>query len=344
MIIYGSSVSDETYLGVYYKGMLLIPSQKYSREVIRSINRAQTRVYVLALIVQQAHDADTIIHALNAAAHRGVDVRLMMDFSTYSYLNGHLKLSGIYTPQSRLATDMVNRLRSSGVHCQWLGMHHPFLFAGRTHAKWIIADNEVYSFGGINLQPDFTQEADFMLRVHDKSVAETLARLHLSIAQADKVDAAFLSQSVGCRHGTVLLDGGIPGDSIIYRRAKKLTSIASRVVVVTQYAPTGSLAKLIAQKPYAAYYNQPTSHDALTNALIWYGKKRYGITNSYTKDRYIHAKFMICTMKDGSKTAITGSHNFISYGGWLGTREVALETSDAEIIAQLESYHERYIA
>jgi cardiolipin synthase len=43
-------------------------------------------------------------------------------------------------------------------------------------------------------------------------------------------------------------------------------------------------------------------------------------------------------MQDGTKRAITGSHNFAYTGVLLGTREIALETADPTIISQLEEF------
>ena len=62
------------------------------------------------------------------------------------------------------------------------------------------------------------------------------------------------------------------------------------------------------------------------------------LTTNYERDRYLHAKCIIFSFKDGSKTAITGSHNFVNGGVLLGTREVALETKEPSIIAQLEDF------
>nr|MBP6038525.1 hypothetical protein [Candidatus Saccharimonas sp.] len=59
---------------------------------------------------------------------------------------------------------------------------------------------------------------------------------------------------------------------------------------------------------------------------------------------YLHAKFMIGTMPDGSKRAITGSHNFMFGSGLMGTREIALETTDTKIIRQLERFIDTYVA
>lgn len=47
---------------------------------------------------------------------------------------------------------------------------------------------------------------------------------------------------------------------------------------------------------------------------------------------------MIFTMPDGSKIALTGSHNFQNGGVILGTRELCLETSSPQIISELEVF------
>lgn len=320
----------------------LVTSKRYSTVVVDAINNAQKRVFVLALIIQQSKDTTEIMTALTRASHRGVDVQVMADFSTYSYTHGH-KPSTIYAKSMRVATDMVNRLRSSGAHFTWLGMQQPFVFAGRTHSKWIVCDDQVFAFGGINLYADFKQDHDFMFMFESAELAELITTEHRSIQAASTVDAAYLSSSIDTTYGTVLIDGGIPFDSLIYRRSLELIDSAQSVLMVTQYCPTGKLAHKIKDIPYSVYFNHP-SRDLLTNALITTGKKLSGIINSYTGSSYIHAKFMIVTHKNGSKTAITGSHNFISYGGILGTREISLETTNPRIIAGLELFYTKYIA
>jgi cardiolipin synthase len=64
----------------------------------------------------------------------------------------------------------------------------------------------------------------------------------------------------------------------------------------------------------------------------------------YTRTRYLHAKFMIFTMADGRKVALTGSHNFSGTGVLLGTREMALQTEDPRIIEQLEEFWKQHVA
>ena len=52
---------------------------------------------------------------------------------------------------------------------------------------------------------------------------------------------------------------------------------------------------------------------------------------------------MVATLPDGSKSAIAGSHNFMFGSGFVGTREVAIETSDPRLIQQLERFRRDHI-
>ncbi len=322
----------------------LVTSKAYSRRVIRAIQDARSRVYVVSLTIQQHDDPSDIIRALTRAAERGVDVHVIGDYTTHMYMNGHLNPYYGLFKQIKNARELANRLRSHGIKFDWVGSRSPFLFAGRTHMKWIITDDSVFSFGGINLHETFSDDIDFQLEIVDKDLSDNLANEHLLMVSANHLEAPRLSCSFSSIYGEVLIDGGIVFDSIIYRRAVELASSAQHILMVTQYCPTGKLAKAIRQTKHNIYYNNPSTKDLFTNLLIKFGQKLTNIDNDYSKGQYIHAKFMIVTHANGSKTAITGSHNFISYGGILGTREIALQTSDPIIIGALEQYYKKYIA
>ena len=92
------------------------------------------------------------------------------------------------------------------------------------------------------------------------------------------------------------------------------------------------------------YFNPWNQAKSLNALFIRVESKLTGLKTRYTRSAYIHGKFIIYTMPDGSKVAITGSHNFAQGGVWLGTREIALETRDSHVIKQLEQFLEKYIA
>lgn len=80
--------------------------------------------------------------ALQAAAHRGVTVRLLLDTFGSSRIRG-----------------WVPGLRAAGVHVAWYNpwrpWSHPFQ---RTHRKLIVVDGRSASIGGINVAAEFSEE------------------------------------------------------------------------------------------------------------------------------------------------------------------------------------------
>ena len=84
-----------------------------------------------------------------------------------------------------------------------------------------MVDDTVYSFGGVNLDAQGATNADFMLRITDHRLAEDLVRVYARTRRANSRFSGFRSSALKYGKDQVLVDGGIPGDSIIYRRALK---------------------------------------------------------------------------------------------------------------------------
>ena len=144
----------------------------------------------------------------------------------------------------------------------------------------------------------------------------------------------------------MLLDGGKINRSIIYKHAVRLAKKAESILLVSQYCPAGELARILKKKPATSIYFNPkgSAKDPVNNIMIGTRSTVKSLTTSYRRPRYLHAKFMIGIMPDGTKLAITGSHNFSTLGVRAGTREIALETSDPGIIDQLERFFTRYVS
>jgi cardiolipin synthase len=141
-----------------------------------------------------------------------------------------------------------------------------------------------------------------------------------------------------------LIDGGLFGDSIIYRRACSLAKKSKRVILVSQYCPTGRLARYIKNAESSElYFNHWRKAKWLNRLIIRLGMFFSQLTTGYHRRPYLHAKFIIFELKNGKKVAISGSHNFLNGGVLLGTREIAIETTDKAIIKQLEKFFIDYV-
>ncbi len=325
---------------------LLLPKD-YIRDLIEKINQAERRVLMIALVITDDESTSELISAIERASLRGVQVSVGFDvYFTYREIEVTAsRLGGIRKQLGRMRA-MRKRLASSGAEVRWLGMFGMTLFSRRTHIKWTVVDDTVYSFGGVNLYSAGITNNDFILRVNDWAIAESISAEHHRVIATDRAGVGYNSHSIEQPPHRILIDGGKVGDSIIYKRALELSRSAKAITYVSQYCPTGRLGQAIKHHPKAKIYFNPWQNatDPLNRILIRCSVFINHIQTSYQRDSYLHAKFMIFTHQDGSKTAISGSHNFVAAGGLLGTREVAIETTDKAVISQLEVFVKKQLS
>ena len=323
--------------------VLLLPFD-YVATATEHINRAKHHVSFLCMMVTDGTATDELVDAMAAAAKRGVDVQVAADTFTYGELGGHFIPLKYYTKRSRATTSMSKELTKAGVRFTWLGRFSALPFTGRTHSKILVVDDTVYSFGGVNLYDESLSYTDYMFQCKDQLLALELRDEISRLVKADGSNFSYRSHEFTTdKKNKVLIDGGFQGDSVIYRRAVQLTRQASEVLFVSQYCPAGKLARALKHTPSRLYFNKPANAKFWNKLIIGSNMFFSGAKTLYTKDKYLHAKFMIFTMPDGKKVAITGSHNFAPAGVVFGTREIALETTDAKIIKQLERFFEDYV-
>lgn len=322
---------------------LLLPAA-YVGDAAKQIRLAKTRVSLLCMVVADDPSTNELIDALTAATKRGVAVEVAADIFTYGELGGFFLPTRYRTVQSRATTSMSKRLIKSGVKFTWLGRSHATIFSGRTHIKWCMVDDIVYSFGGVNLYQQGVENNDYMFKINDGALADKLIDEYHRLARADAGDYSYRSHSFKHGDDTILIDGGFIGDSIIYRHACKLAAEASNVTLVSQYCPTGKLGRILKKTNSQLYFNPPTNASKLNRVVIRTGMFFSGHKTLYDKSRYLHAKFMIFDMPNGRRVALTGSHNFVNGGVILGTREIALQTENPHTIKQLEDFWRQFIA
>lgn len=323
----------------------LLITPDYILAAIDAISKAENRVIFMSLMFTDDQFTDAFVDALEAAAARGVNVQIAADTFTYGELGGHFLPFKYFREESRATTKVVRELTKKGVTFNWLGRFSTTPLTGRTHIKCLIVDDVVFSFGGVNLYgKDITGNVDYMFRCEDDRLADDLTHEFNQITKADRSHFAYRSHKFSYGVNTVLTDGGFQGDSIIYRRAVELAKEASDILLVSQYCPTGKLSRILKSKPSRLYFNPPSLAGTLNKMVISMGMFFSKHKTLYARNRYLHAKFIIFTMPDGHKVALTGSHNFVYGGVLLGTREIALETADPKIIRQLEAFFREHVA
>jgi len=318
---------------------LLLP-QEYIADATRSIHDATRRVRVIALTIADEVETEALLDALVTAARRGVDVHVAADTFTYADAAGRFVPKSYLTKRQRSSMDMTTKLIDAGATFDWLGQEGGLPWRGRTHTKFCVVDDTVYSFGGVNLDDRGATSGDYMLRITDHRLADDLVHVYARIRSANSFFSGFRSSALKYGEDHVLVDGGIPGDSIIYRQALKYARKSQRIVLVSQYCPTGELGKIVASKHHEMWFNPPRNASHFNRALISASMAITRHDTLYRKGQYLHAKVIIFYLGSGKRVAITGSHNFVRGGVTLGTREIALQTENPLVIDQIEQFIE----
>ncbi|WP_062380700.1 phospholipase D-like domain-containing protein [Demequina pelophila] len=318
-------------------GPVLLPGLDYLADLIGRVRRARRRVRLTTLTLADGALTGALIDALVEAAHRGVDVCVQADTFTYRDSATTVLPRQVPTRSRRAAAALAARIREAGGTFTWLGTERGLLFKGRTHTKLTVVDDAVYAFGGVNLDDKGVTNVDFMLRFEDAAMADALADVHGGIRDVN-VAPRPASFSLDHHHGEVLVDEGAKGDSIIYDRALEVVSEAEEVTLVSQYCPTGELGRAIKAREHRIYFNRPEHASPFNRILIASSMMTTGTQTSYTHSDYLHAKVIIARMPDGTRAAITGSHNFVWRGVEYGTREIALLTRHEPSIDAIETF------
>lgn len=321
----------------------LILPKTYIQDVTAEIKKANKRIALLTMVLVHDNATDELFDALEEAAQRGVKVTVAADSFTYTEFKESYIPTTHRSKRVRDATEIEKRLRAAGASFRWLGRLSMVAFSGRTHIKWSVIDDTVYAFGGVNLDLQSVLNTDYMFKVKNEALASRIIVEQQRIINADSSGHAYRSHRFGDDDNMVLVDGGFWGDSIIYRRACYWAERAEHATLVSQYCPTGKLSRLLKKTNSDLYFNHWTNAGLLNRLVIRLGMYASKHTTSYHRRPYLHAKFIIFTLKDGSKVAITGSHNFVWAGVFLGTREVALETTNKKVIAQLERFFKEHV-
>lgn len=322
----------------------LLEAVQYVADLTARVQSAKKRVYIASMIINDDPSTAALIDALKKAATRGVEVNIMLDTFTFREFGGYFNPFRRHKKRSREAIETMNQLTQAGVSVTWLGPRlviNPF--AGVTHIKWSVVDNMCYTFGGVNLYHDGVQGAtDYMIRIQDAPLADALIQEQLAVIKSPR--PLYKGSNQTSPLGNWFVDSGIRKESFIYDRVLELAKKAESITYVSQYCPSGPLAKILSSKKHVSYYfNNPQNAPFPTSLMLQMDQHLTGIYSQYKRTKYIHAKVILFTLPDGKKIAVTGSHNFSYKGVIFGTREVALETDNPAIIGQIEDFLSEHI-
>ncbi|MGD8373668.1 MAG: phospholipase D-like domain-containing protein [Candidatus Woesebacteria bacterium] len=320
--------------------MKLLNPEQYYNSLYNAICNAKKRI-ILASMVMYADDTTmSIFEQILKAAKSGVKVDLYVDSGFRHLLIG----SYPYSPRKHRellgkTIDMFARLADFGVAIHELRQVGLNPFKGRCHIKASVVDDQVFSFGGINFSGLSFKSTDYMLHKTDQQLAGKIADYLPKLKNKTMYDQVIKIDDIN----HILLDAGRTGCSVIYDKACLLSKKAKKIYYVSQMVPSGKLAKSIRSSDAVCYFNRASQGAGAIVLSLALDKAHARIKNSYKRSEYIHAKFILFELNDGSKALISGSHNFSWRGVAYGTQEIALYSKDETLWQQLYDFMQKNI-
>lgn len=327
----------------------------YFRDMIARIGQAGSGDQIL-LSGMRLDPSDPLvaqlITAMCAGSKRGAEITALIDAWTFlidGLLLGPLWWHRTVPPAGRLRgiwherATAVEKLTEAGCAVHVLnqpGRRFSNPFAGRSHIKTCIINERVY-VGGCNL--DDSAAVDLMLAFDGPSAAKWLRTQLLPSARKGSVRQALAGQDQQFAQDAshhLLLDAGVPGQSIIYEQALRTIDAAREWLFITcQYFPVGRTAE---------HLKRAKARGVQVRVLFNNGRKlmpveRFSSRPALLRERlrmpadffanelplsqpFLHAKIL------ASETELlVGSHNYIEAGVRLGTAELTLHAQDAEL-------------
>ena len=124
---------------------LLLPTD-YVKMAAELAKKSQKRIYLISLSLTRGKATDILIDEIIKAAERGVEVHVAVDLLTF-ICDRTSRLPSRIAGKDMVETNQLRREFSQvGGEFHWLGTQRVPYLIGRTHSKWTIIDDDVFSF------------------------------------------------------------------------------------------------------------------------------------------------------------------------------------------------------
>jgi phosphatidylserine/phosphatidylglycerophosphate/cardiolipin synthase-like enzyme len=286
----------------------------------------------------------SVMQALCKAATRGVMVYLAVDAHSFMVQNKSLVFGPLWF-HTALPEQLVEpytswfgaleALRKSGGHYAITNTPHKRFstpFAGRSHIKTAIINDHIF-IGGCNL--DNAAHVDIMTGWHSKKAADWTYKWITQLVTTSSTQQTFSGKDqklILSPELQLLIDAGVPNQSIIYDHAMQLIDEAREYIFFTcQFFPGGRTGQHLLQAhkrgvDVRIVYSSPLAHRHLALGHWLYNTREFARLPHifFAEQRLANAPLIHAKVIATDKGAIIGSHNYITQGVRLGTAEIAL--------------------
>ena len=302
--------------------MRLLDTPEFVEQLRQALGSAERRVLIQVMTFDGDASGLAVADLMAEAVGRGVDVRLLIDCFALRYVSDRLAKLPEVRAEATETSAMFDRLRASGVKVTFTQPWGPVLLFGlsRNHKKLYVVDDHAY-LGGINISDHNFTWRDFMVRITDPVIVESLAEDFACTERGER-------RSV---NGTVITNAEIePVFNDIVKGA------ARSLVLASPYSLDIGITRLLERsqvqtKTVITARDNNFSWLRAAEPYLWGRLARAGVELRTYPD-FFHARFLLA---DDAKLLV-GSSNF-SRHSFRCNQEVCLLITDAEFITDFKA-------
>lgn len=328
----------------------VLSPMEFLSDIEQEAKHAKTRIWAQAMEVEPGIHASRLLNLVEKASEDGLDARLNIDYYSLAVTDGlpnilPIVVSGKWRKRLRIRKEAFQTIKNKGASLAFINkptlLERLIYTMGRNHMKIFIID-DISWIGGVNFADGYFKRQDIMVKVMDKAIVEPIARVFTEVHEG-KLQYDEMLQTK--HNATLFIDCGHTRKSVILNAAVEMVEKAEKKVqVATAFIPDGKfLEAMIAASKRGVTVELVTSEPKRTigvyrliNEIGNLHMKMKGVNFKIFYERNpVHAKLLLVD----EKMAFFGSHNFLTKGVLMRTGELALQSSDRHLIANLSDFY-----
>lgn len=327
---------------------------EFLQDIEHEAKSAKHRVWGQAMEVEPGIHASRLLNIVEEASENGLDARLNVDYYSLMVTDGlpnffPFTASEKWRKRLKIRKEAFQKIKDKGGKVAFVNkptLLEKFIYTmGRNHMKIFIIDDIAW-IGGVNFADGYFKRQDIMVKIKDDAIVDPIARVFMEVHE----EKLRYDEALQTRHNaTLFIDSGHTGKSVILQTAVAMVEKAkANVKVSTAFVPDGKFLKALTdaskrgvvvelvtslpEKTFGVY--------RLVNEMSRLSLNLKGLSFRVSYARQpMHAKVLIVD----DTLALFGSHNFLTKGVLMHTAELALQSSNKTLIANLSKFYESIV-
>lgn len=333
----------------------LIPTEQLRDRLVTSVLAARRRVIVQGMSMTYDDETSPLFDLLVEKAPQIDDVMLLPDAYSLRFSDAHKRINPFgekarairrFVRYTDTLTDEGGKVRFTNPY----GHLQANPYAGRNHMKFVVVDDELYDFSGVDWKTNGFRYIDSMLFCESAPLANNLAALAMRSYITGRLDTGIdLPQKIDAT-SRAITDTGMPGRSAIYDHAvlQLAASDVTGITFLSQMRPTGRMERVLLDKQHALGPDSVRVFSNAANRLVLPARVTEMAKRALSDlaveqldtEYYLHEKLVLVTYDLRPPLVIKGSHNLLERGVRYGTQDRMLFTTEPGLTGQVMDYLE----